>query len=475
MLTRLIAAFSLSLTVLASGALGQPSSTDHELEQSRSQAHSLSRAFNAAAKEIEPSVVFIQRRNLITPVRRDIFGRIIARGEATFQDSGLGSGVIVSEDGYVITNNHVIANAEQLEVRLNDGRSYLADVVGSDPATDVAVLKIDAEELVAASFGDSDGLEVGDWVLAVGSPFGLSNTVTAGIVSALGRQGVLEQTQRMNPRQPRVLYEEFIQTDAAINPGNSGGPMVDLDGRVVGINTAIYSKSGGGSIGLSFAIPSAIVERVMRSIVESGGVVRGWLGVTMTDLTPEDRAMFGDSEGVLISDVLPGSPADKAGLEEGDIIYAFDGREIDSSNRLRNSIAISGTDRPAELSYIRDGKAHTTKVRLTEFATYEREMLGVVELPQTGMSVIELRPEVNGYLGFDQEAEGVLIYEVHPDSPARRAGLIAQDRLLRVGGREIEHSEELASIFAKSNSRNGVTVEVARGNRQGRTTLYPER
>lgn len=474
MLFRQIAALTLALTFLAAPALGQP--TDHDLEQSRSHANSLSRAFNAAAEEIEPSVVFIQRRNLITPVRRDIFGRIIARGEATFQDSGLGSGVIVSEDGYVITNNHVIANAEQLEVQLLDGRSYLANIVGSDPATDVAVLKIDAEELVAASFGDSDGLEVGDWVLAVGSPFGLSNTVTAGIVSAMGRQGVLGQTQhRASPNRPRVLYEEFIQTDAAINPGNSGGPLVDLDGKVVGINTAIFSKSGGGSIGLSFAIPSAIVERVMRSIVESGGVVRGWLGVTMTDLTPEDRAMFGDSEGVFISDVLPGSPAAEAGLAEGDIIYAFDGREIDSVNRLRNSIAISGTERPAELSYIRDGKAHTTRVKLTEFDTYKREMLGVVDLPQTGMSVIELRPDVNRFLEIDPSMTGVVIYEVHPDSPARRAGLMAQDRLLRVGGRKVEHAKDLGSVFAKSDAHSGVPIEVARGNRQGRTTIYPAR
>jgi len=279
----------------------------------------------------------------------------------------------------------------------------------------------------------------------------------------------------MTSNQPRVLYEEFIQTDAAINPGNSGGPMVDLDGEVVGINTAIYSKSGGGSIGLSFAIPSAIVERVMRSIVESGSVVRGWLGVTMTDLTPEDRAMFGDSEGVFISDVLPGSPAAEAGLKDGDIIYAFDGREIDSVNRLKNSIAISGIDHPAELSYIRDGKAHTTKVKLTEFATYEREMLGVVELPQAGMSVIELGPKVNKYLGMDASAAGLLIYGVEADSPARQAGLMAGDRLLRIGGREIDKAKDVGAVFARVEPRSGVVVEVARGSRQGRTTIYPAR
>ncbi len=471
MLNRSIASLALALALAVSPTLAQPT----ELEESRSHANSLSLAFNTAAKSIEPSVVFIQRRNLITPVRRDIFGRIIARGEASFQDSGLGSGVIVSDEGYVITNNHVIANAEQLEVRLLDGRSFIAEVVGSDPETDVAVLKIDADNLKAAKFGDSDKLQVGDWVLAVGSPFGLSNTVTAGIVSALGRQGVLEQTQRMRSNQPRVLYEEFIQTDAAINPGNSGGPMVDLDGEVVGINTAIYSKSGGGSIGLSFAIPSAIVERVMRSIVESGSVVRGWLGVTMTDLTPEDRAMFGDSEGVFISDVLPGSPAAEAGLKDGDIIYAFDGREIDSVNRLRNSIAISGIDHPAELSYIRDGKSFTTKVKLTEFATYEREMLGVVELPQAGMSVIELGPKVNTYLGMDALAEGLVIYGVEADSPARQAGLMAGDRLLRIGGREVDRAKDVGAVFAKVEPRSGVVIEVARGSRQGRTTIYPAR
>lgn len=460
-----------SLSLVPGVSLGQE--PDAALAESRAHAVSLSRAFNAAATAIEPSVVFIQRRNLITPVRRDIFGRVIERGEATFQDSGLGSGVVVSADGYVITNNHVIANAEQLEVRLTDGRSYLAEVVGADPSTDVAVLKIDAEGLVAARFGDSDDLRVGDWVLAVGSPFGLSNTVTAGIVSALGRSGVLGQTQP-GSRQ-RVLYEEFIQTDAAINPGNSGGPMVDLEGRVVGINTAIYSRSGGGSIGLSFAIPSAIVERVMRSIVETGGVVRGWMGVEMANLTPEDRAMFGDAEGVLITQVMPGSPAARAGLREGDIVVSFDGREIDSENRLRNSIAVFGTERPAEIVYVREGEPVKASVRLTEFATYEREMLGVVELPMAGMSVIELNADVNRYLGFEESARGVWVYGVEPGSAAQRAGLMARDRLLRVGGREVREASEVGAALSKASERTGVLVEVQRGSRQGRTTIYPGR
>lgn len=454
-------------------AQAQGQQTDTELQESLDHARSLSRAFNAAATHIEPSVVFIQRRNLITPVRRDIFGRIVERGEATYQDSGLGSGVIVSEDGLVITNNHVIADAEQLEVRLTDGRAYQARVIGADPATDVAVLKIDAEGLVAAQFGDSEELRVGDWVLAVGSPFGLSNTVTAGIVSALAREGVLGKAQ--GAAQSRVLYEEFIQTDAAINPGNSGGPMVDLSGRVVGINTAIYSRLGGGSIGLSFAIPSSIVERVMRSIVESGGVVRGWLGIEMADLTPEDRAMFGDAEGVYIESVMPGSPAAKAGLKNGDIIVAFDGRETDSVNRLKNSIAISGIDRPAQLRYVRDGSERTATVTLIEFSTYEREQLGVVELARAGMSVIELGPEINGFLNVPPDATGVWIYSVEPGSPAQRAGLMSMDRLVRAGGRQIEKTDQLGQLVERAEPREGLLLDVARGNRQGRTTLYPQR
>jgi serine protease Do len=464
-----LAAVCLALLV-SQPTQAQPESS--ELHESQSHARSLSRAFNHAAETVGPSVVFIQRKDLITPVRRDIFGRVISRGKATYQDSGLGSGVIVSDDGYILTNNHVIAGAEQLEVQLRDGRNYIAEIIGTDPATDVAVLQIDAEELNAAKFGESDDLQVGDWVLAVGSPFGLSNTVTAGIVSAMGRQGVLNR-QQGSPQQ-RVLYEEFIQTDAAINPGNSGGPMVNLSGDVVGINTAIYSKSGGGSIGLSFAIPSSIAERAFRSIVESGSVERGWLGVTMEDLTTEDRVMFGDSEGVYISAVLPGSPAARAGIKEGDIIVSFDGRQTFSVNRLRNSIALTGIDRPAELEYLRGSEVRETTAQLMEYATYERDMLGVVAM-DAGLSVIELKPEINAYLDIASDAEGIWVYSVEPGSPAQRAGIQPRDLISKANSNPIDEAEQLERAFETPERNRGVKLDIVRGNRLGRTTVYPSR
>ncbi|MEO1535873.1 MAG: trypsin-like peptidase domain-containing protein, partial [Planctomycetota bacterium] len=225
-----------------------------EMASAMSYARSLSLAFNHVADELAPSVVFVQRKDIrVVGARRDFFGRVITRGREELRDSGNGSGVIVSADGLVLTNNHVIEGADQLEVQLTDGRTYSAEVLGADPATDIAVLKVDATGLIPASLGDSDDLQVGDWVLAMGSPFGLSNTVTAGIVSATGRQNLgIGRSQGKT-----VQYEEFIQTDAAINPGNSGGPLVSLDGDVIGINTAIFSRSG-GNIGLSFAVPTSI-------------------------------------------------------------------------------------------------------------------------------------------------------------------------------------------------------------------------
>lgn len=442
---------------------------DETLERSRSHAESLSSAFNSAAESVGESVVFIQRRDLITPVRRDFFGRVIERGQPTYQDSGLGSGVIVSADGYILTNNHVIANAEQVEVQLTDGREYLAEVIGADPSTDIAVLRVDAPSLSPATFGDSDELRVGDWVLAVGSPFGLSNTVTAGIVSAVGRQGVL-RNQMSGADDNRVMYEEFIQTDAAINPGNSGGPLVNLDGEIVGINTAIYSKSGGGSIGLSFAIPSSIAQRVFESIRESGTVERGWLGITMADLTPEDRLMFEDAEGVYVSSVMPGSPAEESGLKEGDVIVSFNGRDTFTTNRLRNSIALYGTGRPAKLAYIRDGRRYETTTTLVDYQTYERDMLGVRTLPG-GLAVIELRPEINAYLNLPERSEGLVVYGVEKGSLAQRAGLQRDDVITRAGGRPVDECDDLERLLERDGSE-GVRLEIMRGKRVGRTTLY---
>ncbi|HED53801.1 MAG TPA: Do family serine endopeptidase [Phycisphaerales bacterium] len=445
--------------------------TDPKLEQSFEQAESLSHAFNHVAETLEPSVVFIQRRDLITPVRRDFFGRIIERGEPTYRDSGLGSGVIISSDGYILTNNHVITEAEQVEVHLQDGRIYEATVIGADPETDIAVLKVDANDLVAAKIGDSDALKVGDWVLAMGSPYGLSNTVTAGIVSAIGRQGVLNNPSRQS-RSQGVKYEEFIQTDAAINPGNSGGPLVNLRGEVVGINTAIFSRSG-GSIGLGFAIPTAIAERVMDSLIDSGGVVRGWLGITMINPSIDDD-LFGDVKGVLVTGVLPGSPAEKAGLKEGDLITHFDGRETDSVNRLRNSIALTGADHEARLVYLRDGIERSTKVRLTQYKDYEQQLLGVDDIESVGLALVDLRADVNRYLRQQENTRGVFVYDVEPGSPAARARIKPKDIITRIGNQSIRTTEQLRRALSRVRRGEGIELGITRGYQRGRTTIYPK-
>ncbi|RMF85297.1 MAG: hypothetical protein D6744_01630, partial [Planctomycetota bacterium] len=295
-------------------------------------ANALSEAFANAAEKIRPSVVSIHSVKRIKrdgwTIRRfgdmpdilpfdgdDLLRRFFGdRGlrlpERPWVQEGLGSGVIVSEDGYILTNNHVAGNADELLVRTHDGKEYTAKVVGVDPMTDLAVIRVDAKGLTAAELGDSDELKVGEWVVAAGSPFGLTGTITAGIVSATGRSNV------------RIVdYADFIQTDAAINPGNSGGPLVNLKGQVVGINTAIASRSGGFN-GVGFAIPVNMARTVMHSLIEKGEVVRGWLGVSIQPLDEALAHSFGydKTDGVLVGDVLEDGPADKAGLKAGDII-----------------------------------------------------------------------------------------------------------------------------------------------------------
>lgn len=263
--------------------------------------------------------------------------------------AGLGSGFIISEDGYIVTNNHVVDGADDVRVKLSDDREFAAKVVGTDPRTDVALVKIDEDGLVPVSFGDSKNLEIGEWVLAIGSPFGLDQTVTAGIVSATGRGNV-----------GIVDYGDFIQTDAAINPGNSGGPLVNLRGEVVGMNTAIFSRSG-GSMGIGFAIPIDLIRRIETSLREEGHVVRGYLGVYIQDLTEGLAKSFGkeDTKGALVGRVLEGAPADKAGLEEGDIVLGVGGHEVENSDDLRNYVAGLRPGTKVDLDVLRNGKRRT--------------------------------------------------------------------------------------------------------------------
>ncbi len=313
-------------------------------------------SFRVAAQKAAAAVVSINTTQKRKPrsAAEEFWFRHFNGEDSEESNGGLGSGVIVSASGYILTNNHVIADADDIEVVLNDGRKARAKVVGTDPETDLAVLKIDLPALPIITLGNADGLQVGDQVLAIGNPFGVGQTVTSGIVSALGRNQL-----GIN------AFENFIQTDAAINPGNSGGALVDVNGALLGINTAIYSRSG-GSMGIGFAIPVSTARQVMDALVKDGQVTRGWLGASLQNLTPElaKAAGLGKTSGVVVNGLLRNGPAARAGLRPGDIIDAIDGKPMDSDDQVKNQVSSTkpGTTVPVEIT--RDGKKMVIKVEL---------------------------------------------------------------------------------------------------------------
>lgn len=316
-------------------------------------------SFNAAAERAMPSVVNIftskevrapQHPLMEDPFFQRFFGdRYSPRMQRT---SSLGSGVIVSPEGYILTNHHVVEAASEIQVALVDGRNTKARMIGSDPESDLAVLKIDLDNLPSITFGESDQAKVGDIVLAIGNPFGVGQTVTMGIIGALGRSQVGINT-----------FENFIQTDAAINPGNSGGALTDTSGNLIGINTAIYSRTG-GSLGIGFAIPVSAVKQIMQQIIETGGVVRGWLGVSMQDITPELAESFGleRTRGTLIAGVLKNGPADDAGIKPGDILIAVNGETVRNSSEMLNKVAALPPGKVTTLTILRNGLEQKVQV-----------------------------------------------------------------------------------------------------------------
>ena len=311
-------------------------------------------SYAAAARAAAPSVVSVVtqgRQSRAAPGGDPSYRRFFGEPEA-----GMGSAVIVTADGYLLTNNHVVEDAQRIEVVLGDGRRTLAKVVGTDPGSDLAVLKIEAQALPAITFGDAAALQVGDVVLAIGNPFNVGQTVTSGIVSALGRNGLGLNT-----------FENFIQTDAAINPGNSGGALVDSGGHLMGINTAIYSRSG-GSMGIGFAIPVTTARQVMDGLIRDGVVTRGWIGVQPSDLTPERAAALklGTDQGVLISGVLTGGPAHAAGMRPGDVVVRVAGRAVANTSELLNAVAGLKPLQPAKLAIVRDGQALELTVAIAQ-------------------------------------------------------------------------------------------------------------
>ncbi len=361
------------------------------------------------ADVVEPAqkaVVSVYSKRLMREqVRLDIFTGRLSGGNR--EEDGLGSGVIVSPDGYILTNNHVVEGADELKVALSDDREVIAKVIGTDPKTDIAVIKIDARNLPAITLADSDKTRVGDLVFALGNPLGVGQTVTMGIVSAKGRSklGLLEQVGG---------YESFIQTDASINMGNSGGALIDAKGRLVGINSAILSPSK-GSIGIGFAIPVNLAASIMRSLVETGKVARGFLGVSTDTITPEVAEQLGlskDTKGVLLSDISPDGPADKAGLKRNDAVLSIDGKPVSSREELRFIIAQSVPGSTVSLAVVRDGKTRTIPVALGKLVENPNELLAGIQAEPLGV-------EARRRLQVDGRITGLLVTAVAEDSPYR--------------------------------------------------------
>ncbi|MGB5055134.1 MAG: DegQ family serine endoprotease [Nitrospirales bacterium] len=408
-------------------------------------------AISGAAKSPEP----LQSPFFDNPFFRRFFGDEFEwrfEPPPSPRQEGGGSGVIVSPDGYIITNNHVIENSDAIQVLLSDKRTFTAKVIGTDPKTDLALLKIDAKGLPVLSWGDSQQLQVGEIVMAVGNPFGLSQTVTMGIVSAVGRANV-----------GIVDYEDFIQTDAAINPGNSGGALVNLQGELIGINTAIFSRSG-GYMGIGFAIPSNMAKSIQSSLIQHGKVVRGWLGVSIQDLTPDLQAQFDtpDTQGALVSEVMEDSPAKKAAIQRGDIIRKYDSQTVTDTRHLRSLVAESVPNSPVTLHVLRDGTPRELQVTLSEMPKDVRALASTGEVrghhALSGITV-ESMP-----LG----ERGMKVTKVDPESTAFRAGIREGDIILEINREAVNNADDFQRLTGQLESKDRVLLLLQRG----RSTIF---
>ncbi|MCX7793059.1 MAG: DegQ family serine endoprotease [Thermodesulfovibrionales bacterium] len=354
------------------------------------------------------------------------------------RQTGLGSGVIVDPSGYILTNNHVIRGADEIRVTLFDKREFKGKVIGTDPKTDLAVVKIDAKDLPYLEFGDSDKLKVGELVIAIGNPYGLNQTVTMGIVSATGRANV-----------GIADYEDFIQTDAAINPGNSGGALVNVRGELVGINTAIFSTTGGYQ-GIGFAIPSNMAKTVMEQLIKHKKVVRGWLGVSIQALTPEMKKHFGlkEDRGVLINQIFENSPAEKAGLKEEDIILQYNGKDITDPTQLRNLVAGTPPGKEVELKIFREGKTLSIKVTIEELPQEVVAARGEYENVLRGVVVQNITPEIRKELQLPSRVTGVIVTDISEDSPAQ-GYLQKGDVIMAINRTRVNNIKDYQNIVSK--------------------------
>ncbi len=411
-------------------------------------------------EQTSPAVVNIRTRGTVReaqnplmndPFFRRFFGIPEGQQEMEREVSAAGSGVIVdAAKGYVLTNHHVIADSDEIKVFLNDDRVYDAIIVGSDEGTDIAVIQLQKpQNLTAMRLGNSDKLRVGDYVVAIGNPFGLQHTVTAGIVSALGRRGIQENG-----------YEDFIQTDASINPGNSGGALIDLKGELIGINSAIFSQSG-GNIGIGFAIPSNIAKSIMAQILEFGEVKRGLLGVSIRDFSEETAAALGmktdNYQGALVEEVFPDSAAEKAGIAVGDIIVAVDDQKVASAGDLRTNIGLKRTGETVRITVIRDNKTRTLSARLGESSVEPQLVAGEIHEGLAGAEFANYDGNSQPYKG-----KGVLVTAVAPGSPAEFRGLLPNDVITLVNQQPVATVSELQKL---STDQDLLMLKIHRGDR----------
>jgi serine protease Do len=458
-----VAAFAYSANRPAAPALSPE-------DQALVEAEHLSQAFQMAAKTVRPSVLNITTERWIDADRNNplvaFLGRVLEgrnpEDGRTQLERSFGTGFVVRDSGLALTNNHVVAGARRVTARLHDGREVKAEVIGTDPLSDLAILQLEAHPdgtpYVPVELGESDALEVGDWVLAVGNPFGLDQTVTAGVVSAKGRSRV-----------GIAAYEDFIQTDAAINPGNSGGPLLDLRGRVVGIATAIASRNGRYQ-GIGFAIPTTMARKVMDDVVLHGRVVRGWLGVSVQNASPKlAKALgLGAQGGALVGGAIPGGPADSAGLRAGDLIVGVEGEAVGESNRLLHLVAVAELGQPLQLQVVRDGKTHNVEVIPTERPRKQAKPPTDPEAttpaeparPNVGISARLLDARLARIFGFEKDAKGVVITTVERGSLAAEQGIRPGMILQEVDRRPIRTLDDLDAAVAAMNLEAGVLLRV---------------
>jgi len=410
---------------------------------------STQKAFSEVAKKVTPCVVNIstisKKKNIqpffeMNPLFEDFFG-----APQTRRDKSLGSGFIISKDGYIVTNDHVVRDAESVQVKLSNDKVYDARVVGGDQKTDIAVIKINVADLPVAVLGDSEKLEVGQWAIAIGNPFGLERSMTVGVVSATGRSNVGIET-----------YENFIQTDASINPGNSGGPLLNIHGEVIGINTAIVAAGQG----IGFAIPIAMAKPVFTQILQKGSVSRGYMGVTIQPVTEDLARSFGlkQARGALVNGVLKTGPADKAGIRQGDVIIAFNGSEVKDPSHLQRLVAEHGVGKMAKVTVFRDGKTMELSMTLSSADSaprQQRESAGGEEQPG--------QADLLGLVVDDAEQGGVVVVDVERGSVAGDAGIRRGDVIVSVNRKKVSSSGEYQRIIRQAGHGSSMTILVRRG------------